>query len=48
MNSRQLTLILVFAVVLGAIGWILFHRGARSWESQPTSGDAESNRVPAE
>lgn len=41
MNSRQLTLIVVFAVVLGAIGWILFHRGARAWESQPTSSDAK-------
>ena len=27
MNSRQLALIVVLAVVLAAIGWILFHRG---------------------
>jgi Domain of unknown function (DUF4340) len=39
MNARQLTLILVIALVLGAVGWILFSRGARSWEDQPTSGD---------
>jgi hypothetical protein len=35
MNSRQLTLILVVAVVLGVVGWVIFQRGARSWESQP-------------
>jgi Domain of unknown function (DUF4340) len=46
MNSRQFTLILVIAVVLGAIGWILFHRGARSWESQPTSSDAKVIEFP--
>jgi hypothetical protein len=46
MNSRQLTLTLVIAVVLGAIGWILFHRGARSWESQPTSGSAKLIEFP--
>jgi len=46
MNSRQLTLIVVFAVVLAAIGWILFHRGTRSWESQPTSGDAKVVEFP--
>lgn len=39
MNSRQLILILVAAVVLGVIGWVLFNRGARSWESQPISGN---------
>jgi hypothetical protein len=39
MNSRQLALILSVALVLGAIGWILFHRGARAWESQPTTGN---------
>jgi hypothetical protein len=39
MNSRQLSLILVIAIVLGAIGWVLFYRGARSWESQPTTGN---------
>ncbi len=38
MSSRQLTFLLVAAIVLGAIGWILFHRGARSWESEPTAG----------
>ena len=46
MNSRQLTLIVVFAVVLAAIGWILFHRGARSWESQPTSRDGKVIEFP--
>ena len=46
MNSRQLALIVVFAAVLAAIGWILFHRGARSWESQPTSGDAKVVEFP--
>ena len=39
MNSRQFILILVVAIVLGSIGWILFHRGTRSWESQPTTGN---------
>jgi hypothetical protein len=37
MNSRQLSLLLVVALVLGAIGWFLFHRGVRSWESPPNS-----------
>jgi hypothetical protein len=46
MNSRQLILTLIIAVVLGAIGWILFHRGARSWESQPTSGGAKVIEFP--
>jgi len=41
MNSRQLALIVVLAVLFAAIGWILFHRGARSWESQPTSSNAK-------
>lgn len=38
MSSRQLTLLLVVALVLGAIGWVLFHRGTRSWQSEPTAG----------
>lgn len=46
MNSRQLTLILMIAVVLGAIGWVLFHRGARSWVSKLTSGDAKVLEFP--
>jgi hypothetical protein len=46
MNSRQVALIVVLAVVLAAIGWILFHRGARSWESQPTSDDAKVIEFP--
>ena len=46
MNSRQLALIVVFAVVFVAIGWILFHRGARSWESEPTSGDVKVVEFP--
>ena len=37
MNSRQLTLILVVAIVLGAIGWVLFHRDAGAWHSQTTA-----------
>src|SRR5438477_8891430 len=39
MNSRQLTLILIVALVLGAIGWVFFHRGVRSWESRPISSN---------
>ncbi len=35
MNARQLVLVVIVAVVLGATGWVLFHRGVRSWESQP-------------
>jgi len=35
MSSRQLILILVAAAILGAIGWLLFNRGASSWESKP-------------
>lgn len=46
MNSRQLTLILVVAVVLGAIGWVLFHRGTRSWETQPAAGDGKVIEFP--
>ncbi|HEY3662726.1 MAG TPA: DUF4340 domain-containing protein [Chthoniobacterales bacterium] len=46
MNSRQLTLILIVAVVLGAIGWVIFHRGERSWESQPASNDAKILEFP--
>ena len=46
MNSRQFAFIVVFAVVLAAVGWILFHRGARSWESQPTSGDTKIVEFP--
>jgi len=41
MNSRQLSLLLVVALVLGAIGWFFFHRGARSWESAPIAADAK-------
>ena len=39
MSSRQLTLLLVVALVLGATGWLLFHRGARSWESPANAGN---------
>ena len=39
MNSRQLSLLLVVALVLGAVGWFFFHRGARSWESAPISAN---------
>jgi hypothetical protein len=46
MNSRQLTLILLIAIVVGAIGWFLFHRGARSWETQPTAGDGKVIQFP--
>ena len=42
MSSRQLTLILIVAVVLGGIGWVLFNRGASSWESRPA---AEGEKV---
>lgn len=37
MNARQLIVILLVAVVLGAIGWVLFHRDVRSWENQPAT-----------
>ncbi|CAN5393783.1 hypothetical protein BH20VER3_BH20VER3_22730 [soil metagenome] len=37
MTSRQFTLILLVALVLGTAGWFLFHRGERSWESEPVS-----------
>ncbi|MEO6970309.1 MAG: DUF4340 domain-containing protein [Chthoniobacterales bacterium] len=39
MNSRQLSLLLGVALVLGTAGWFLFHRGARSWESAPIPVD---------
>ncbi len=35
MNARQFTLLFVVALVLGAAGWFLFHRGERTWESAP-------------
>ena len=46
MSARQLSLILVFALILGAIGWVLFHRGTRSWESEPVSADARVVQFP--
>ncbi len=46
MNSRQLTLILVLALVLSAAGWIIFHQSARSWESQPTAGNEKVVEFP--
>ena len=39
MKPRQLSLLLVIALVLGAIGWFLFHRDARSWQSAPVSAN---------
>lgn len=37
MNARQLTFILIVALVLGAVGWILFHRDTSSWKDQSTA-----------
>ncbi len=42
MSARQLSLILLLALVLGGIGWVIFHRGARAWESESVSSDARA------
>ncbi len=39
MNARQLSLLLVVALVLGGIGWFFFHRRASSWENPPISSN---------
>jgi len=46
MNSRQLTLILVVALILGVVGWMLVRRSTNSWQTEPVAADEKVVQFP--